>query len=246
MQIVVPITSEDVKNIRPALALWASLGSHEGHSLLVLAPAGLIEEASSFARGISQLPEKLFDRVSVSSISMSDRSIEMSVLWSKYFSNNPQESLWMELGVIPLVPNWVAKLAEKTTFARGLLLGPPSGPHRVGLYRHKAGPALQPWLVPSIKGFHSNLPQSHGGFLQAVFRPSDLFQVVNDLKEVREETLLAIPATPATSLFKVKAKQPKNEIPTPAPTPVLLVEEPPPAEEALTEASLPRIIRRKS
>jgi len=246
MQIVVPITTESIKNIRPAIKLWASLGAHKGHSLLVLAPGGLVEEAMSFARGISQLPEKLFDKVSVSSIPMSERSIEMSVLWSKYFSNNPQESLWLELNVIPLTENWVSKLAEKTTFARGLLLGPPSGPHRVGLYRHKAGPALQPWTVPAITGFHRELPHSHESFFQAVFRPSDLFQVVHNLDEVMGETIFAIPATREADLFKLKTKQPKNETPPAAPTPALLVAETPPTEDALTETSLPRIIRRKS
>lgn len=246
MQIVVPITAEDIKNIRPAIKLWGSLGAHKGHSLLILAPAGLAEEAMSFARGISQLPEKLFDRVSVSAISMSERSIEMSGLWSKYFSNNPQESLWMELSVIPLTENWVSKLTEKTAFARGLLLGPPSGPHRVGLYRHKAGPALQSWTVPAIKGMHRELPHSHGSFFQAIFRPSDLFQVVHNLDEVMGEAIFAIPATRTTDLFKPKTKQLKNETPPAAPTPTLLVVETPPTEDALTETSLPRIIRRKS
>lgn len=246
MQVVVPITAQDIKNIRPAIKLWGSLGAHKGHTLLILAPAGLTEEAMSFARGISQLPEKLFDRVSVSAIAMSERSIEMSVLWSKYFSNNPQESLWMELSVIPLTENWVSKLAEKTVFARGLLLGPPSGPHRVGLYRHKAGPALQSWTVPAIKGMHRELPQSHGSFFQAIFRPSDLFQVVHNLDEVMGETIFAIPATRETDLFKPKTKQPKNETSPTSPTPALLVAETPPTEEALTETSLPRIIRRKS
>jgi hypothetical protein len=238
MQLVLPFDSTSLPLFDASFGSWLSHGRLEGVSLLLLSPRKDTVAAKEYlerARG-----SKVFDRVNFASVILSDNTITESGLWSAYFRTGPGESFWAPAGTVLLSSDFLPTLKRASSALRAPVIGPHGSVYPAAFYRANSTPSLRPWAINMVKGVHPSLAlelaqrlaPKYAGVPEILLNPASR-------EDCGPEVVVAITSLVEVAKNLVGTEDRPRKVGRPP-------KQQPVAEEPLTEAPPPRIVRRNN